>query len=275
MDIVLLSKALILGIVEGLTEFLPVSSTGHLIVVGDLLNFNDETGKTFEIVIQLGSILAVCWAYRARVGMVVRGFGKSEQANRFVLMLMLGFIPTGILGLLFNKVIKTYLFNPITVASALIVGALIILWIEHRDTRPRVHSVDDMRGRQAMAIGFAQSLGMFPGVSRSGATIMSGMLLGLDRKTAAEFSFFLAIPTMFAATFYSMYKSWSTFSWADLPVFTVGFVAAFFSGLFAVRMMVKFVSNHTFVVFAWYRIVFGLLILASWKLGWIDWSHPG
>ncbi len=275
MDIALLGKALILGIVEGLTEVLPVSSTGHLIIVGDMLNFNDDMGKVFDIVIQLGAILAVCWAYRDRVNAVVRGIGKDRQANRFVLILMLGFIPTGILGLLFNKIIKTYLFNPLTVASALIVGALVILWVESRPARPKVYSVDDMRGRQAFNIGLAQSLGMFPGVSRSGATIIGGMLLGLDRKAAAEYSFFLAIPTMFAATLYSVYKSRELFSWDFLPMFAVGFIAAFFAGIFAVKTMVRFVSNHTFKVFAWYRIAFGLLVLASWKFGWVDWSLPG
>ena len=222
--------------------------------------------------IQLGAILAVCWAYRERVGSLLHGLGRTESANRFFIMLMLGFLPAAVLGFLFHKLIKAYLFNPLTVAVALIVGGLLILWIERLHTQVRTQTVDDMRGRQALAIGFAQALAMCPGVSRSGATIMGGILLGLSRQAAAEFSFFLAIPTMFAATAYDLYKNHALLSLSDWPLFAVGFIAAFFSGLVAVRGLVRFVSRHTFNIFAWYRIAFGLLVLTSWKFGWVDWS---
>ena len=272
MDLLLLAKALLMGIVEGLTEFFPVSSTGHLIVVGDLIHFNDRLGKVFEIVIQLGAILAVCWEYRARIGKVVGGLTHDRSAQKFTLNLLVAFLPAAIIGVLFIKNIKYYLFNPVAVAVALIVGGLVILWAERRDNHVRVHAVDNMTLADALKVGLAQVLSLVPGTSRSGSTIIGGMLFGLDRKVATEFSFFLAIPIMFAATFYEVFKHRSDFVAADLPTFAVGFVAAFISAFFAVRGLIRYVASHTFNVFAWYRIAFGLIILATWRLGWVDWS---
>lgn len=274
MDFQLLLIALILGIVEGLTEFLPVSSTGHLIILGDLLGYNDDTSKVFKIVIQLGAILAVCWDYRERLLKVAAGVTTDPGAQRFVGMLFVAFLPAAVLGLMFHSTIKAVLFNPLTVATALIVGGLIILYVEKRAYHPRVHSVDDMSWGDAVKVGFAQALAMIPGTSRSGATIMGGLIFGLSRKTAAEFSFFLAIPTMFAATAYDLYKNWALLRLEDLPVFAVGFIAAFIAAMWAVRSFILFISNHTFIVFAWYRIVFGIVVLATWQLDLVAWSEP-
>ncbi|WP_334108254.1 undecaprenyl-diphosphate phosphatase [Methylobacillus sp.] len=273
MDLLLLLKALILGIVEGATEFLPISSTGHLIIIGDLLGYNDDTSKVFKIVIQLAAILAVCWEYRARLIKVATGLPTQPSARRFVGMLIIGFLPAAVLGLIFHSTIKELLFNPITVATALVVGGLIILYVEKRTYHPRINDVDEMRWGDALKVGFAQALAMIPGTSRSGATIMGGLIFGLSRKTAAEFSFFLAIPTMFAATVYDLYKNWELLRLEDLPVFAVGFIASFVAGMWAVKSFIKFISNHTFVVFAWYRIVFGLIVLATWYFGWVEWSE--
>lgn len=274
MDILLLFKALLLGIVEGLTEFLPVSSTGHLIIVGDLLNFNDERGKVFEIAIQLGAILAVCWEYRSKISAVVTGLLQYDKASqRFAANILIAFTPAVILGLLFHSTIKTYLFNPFTVAGALIVGGFIILWVEHHyKERHHIAEVDQMSWKDALKVGFAQCLAMFPGVSRSGATIMGGLIFGLSRHTATQFSFFLAIPTMLAATSYDVYKNAGLLQLSDLPMFVTGFVAAFATALLVVRGLLHYVAHHTFAVFAWYRIVFGLLVLLSAQLGWIDWG---
>ena len=264
--------ALILGVVEGLTEFLPVSSTGHLIVVGDLLGYTDETSKVFKIVIQLGAILAVCWDYRAKLALTARGLGRDPAANRFVLLLLVGFLPAAVLGFLFHGTIKALLFNPITVATALVVGGVVILLIERRADNARIHSVDAMRWPDALKVGCAQALAMIPGTSRSGATIMGGLFFRLSRKTAAEFSFFLAIPTMFAATAYDLYKNWHLLSLADLPVFAVGFVASFVAAMWAVKGFIRYIAHHSFAVFAWYRIAFGLVVLASWHFGWVEWN---
>ena len=272
MDLILLLKAAILGVIEGLTEFLPISSTGHLIIIGDLIGYNDETSKVFKIVIQLGAILAVCWDYRERLGKIVMGLPSDPVAQRFAGLLFIGFLPAAVLGLMFHSTIKELLFNPITVATALIVGGFIILYVEKRAYHPRINSVDEMRWPDALKVGAAQAVAMIPGTSRSGATIMGGMVFGLSRKTAAEFSFFLAIPTMFAATVYDLYKNWALLHMADLPVFAVGFVTAFIAAMWAVRAFIRFISNHTFVVFAWYRIVFGLLVLGTYYTGWVDWS---
>jgi undecaprenyl-diphosphatase len=274
MDIILLLKAAILGVVEGLTEFLPISSTGHLIILGDLLGYNDETSKVFKIVIQLAAILAICWDYRERLTKVVRGLPNDAPSQRFAIMLVIGFLPAAILGLMFHSTIKTLLFNPITVATALIVGGLIILYVERRAYQPRIHSVDEMRWPDALKVGFAQALAMIPGTSRSGAMIMGGLIFGMSRKTAIEFSFFLAIPTMFAATAYDLYKNWDLLRADDLPVFAVGFVASFLSAMWAVKSFIKFISNHTFEVFAWYRIVFGLIVLLTAYTGVVNWSAP-
>ena len=273
MDLALLLKALILGVVEGLTEFLPVSSTGHLILFGDLLDFTGERAKVFTIAIQLGAILAVCWEYRAKVIEVVRGIGTSPGANRFVVNLMIAFLPAAILGLLFIKTIKFYLFHPIPVATALIAGGLLILWAERREHVIEVEQVDDMDWKHALKVGLAQCLALIPGTSRSGATIIGGLFFGLSRKAAAEFSFFLAIPTMFAATFYDLFKNRELLDWNDLTLIAAGFAAAFFSALLAVRGLLRFVSNHDFTVFAWYRIVFGIVILVTAYTGVIGWSE--
>ena len=207
MDFPLLLVALVLGIIEGLTEFLPVSSTGHLIIFGDLLGYNDDTSKVFKIVIQLAAILAVCWDYRERLIKVASGLTTEPSAQRFVWLLFIGFLPAAVLGLMFHSTIKGLLFNPITVATALVVGGLIILYVEKRAYHPRINDVDELRWTDALKVGFAQALALIPGTSRSGATIMGGVIFGLSRKTAAEFSFFLAIPTMFAATAYDLYKN--------------------------------------------------------------------
>ena len=273
MDLILLLKALILGVVEGLTEFLPVSSTGHLILVGDLLNFNDERGKVFTIAIQLGAILAVCWEYRSRIAEVILGIGSSQSANRFIINLLIAFLPAAILGLLFIKTIKFYLFHPVPVAMALIIGGILILWAERRKHAIDVEQVDDMDWKHALKVGLAQCLALIPGTSRSGATIIGGLFFGLSRKAATEFSFFLAIPIMFAATFYDVYKHSEFLQWDDLGMFTVGFVSAFLSALLAVRGLLRFISQHDFTIFAWYRIIFGIIILATAYTNVIAWSE--
>ncbi|MCP9758921.1 undecaprenyl-diphosphate phosphatase [Aquitalea sp. S1-19] len=275
MEWLILAKALLLGIVEGLTEFLPVSSTGHLIVVGDLIGFNNNTGKVFEVVIQLGAILAVVWEYRARFSHVACGMLAREPASiKFVSNLIVAFLPSAVIGFLAVGAIKYYLFNPVCVALALVVGGFIILWAERRqiDIPPRVHDVDAMDWKDALKVGVAQVFAMVPGTSRSGATIIGGMLFGLDRKVATEFSFFLAVPTMFAATIYDVFKHRDLFTAADIPVFAVGMVSSFISAFIVVRWLIRFVSGHTFNVFAWYRIAFGLIILASWYWGWVAWT---
>lgn len=272
MDLPLLFKALLLGILEGLTEFLPVSSTGHLIIAGSLLDYTDEQSKVFKIVIQLAAILAICWEYRARLGHVAGGLNSDPAARRFVGHILLAFLPAAVLGVMFHSTIKAYLFNPLTVAGALIVGGLVILYMEKRVYRPRIEDVDAMTWQLALKVGFAQTLAMFPGVSRSGATIMGGLAFGLSRKTAAEFSFFLAIPTMLAATVYDVYKSWALLRLDDLPVFAAGFVASFFAAMLAVRVFIHYISSHSFTPFAWYRIFFGLAVLATHYLGLIHWT---
>ncbi len=272
MDWLLLFKALILGIVEGLTEFLPISSTGHLILVGDLLSFNDEKGKVFTIVIQLGAILAVCWEYRVKIRNVVMDVGSRQDANRFVLNLFIAFLPAAILGLLLIKTIKHYLFHPIPVATALVIGGILILWAERRKHVIEVERVEDMDWKHALKIGLAQCLALIPGTSRSGATIIGGLFFGLSRRAATEFSFFLAIPIMFAATFYDVYKSRDILHFDDLGLFMVGFVASFISALLAVRGLLRFVSHHDFTVFAWYRIGFGLIVLITAYSGAVEWS---
>jgi undecaprenyl-diphosphatase len=274
MDHLLLFKALILGVVEGLTEFLPVSSTGHLIIAGDLLSFNDERGKVFEIAIQLAAILAVVWEYRVKIVEVLIGLPRERGAQRFVLNLIVAFLPAAMLGLLLASAIKEYLFNPIMVATAFIVGALLILWAERREHRVRVFSVDDMSWKDALKVGFAQALALIPGTSRSGATIIGGLFVGLERRTATEFSFFLAIPTMFAATLYDVYKHRALLDAHDLPIFAVGGVASFISAFLAVRGLLRYISGHDFTAFAWYRIAFGILVLLTAYTGIVDWSSP-
>ncbi|HEX4522673.1 MAG TPA: undecaprenyl-diphosphate phosphatase [Casimicrobiaceae bacterium] len=268
--------ATILGLVEGLTEFLPVSSTGHLIVAGSLLNFTGERAKLFEIVIQAGAILAVCWEYRARLFAVARGLPRDRGAQRFVLNLLIAFLPAAVLGLAFGGAIKARLFAPVPVAGAFIVGALVILWAERRQqSRPdcvRIQSVDELRWPDALKIGFAQALALIPGTSRSGATIIGGMLFGLSRQAATEFSFFLAIPTLFAATGYDLVRNRHLLSTGDLSMIAVGFGVAFVSAFFTIRALLRYVAHHDFVPFAWYRIAFGLVILGTAYAGLVRWD---
>jgi undecaprenyl-diphosphatase len=272
MDVWLAFQALILGVVEGITEFLPISSTGHQIIVADLIGFGGERAMAFNIIIQLGAILAVVWEYRNKVLGIVLGLPREPGAQRFTLNLLVAFLPAVVLGVLFADLIHTYLFNPITVAAALIVGGVVMLWAERRPHRIHAESVDDIRWRDALKIGFAQCLAMIPGTSRSGATIIGGLLFGLSRKAATEFSFFLAMPTMVGAAVYSGYKYRDLFQPGDLTVFAIGFVTSFIFAMIAVRALLRFIGNHSYAVFAWYRIVFGLLILATWQLHLIDWS---
>lgn len=273
MDFWLLGAAFILGTLEGITEFLPISSTGHLILAGDLLGFNDEKGKVFEIVIQLAAILAVCWEYRRKIGTVIVGLMSQGDARRFALNLAVAFLPAAILGLLFIKVIKAHLFHPVPVALAFIVGGLLILWAERREHTVRVVEVDSMHWGDALKIGLMQCLALIPGTSRSGATIIGGLLFGLSRKAATEFSFFLAIPTMFAATFYDFYKHRDILQVDDLGMFGVGFVTSFVSALLVVRGLIRYISRHDFSAFAWYRIAFGVIVLATAYSGLVNWSQ--
>lgn len=271
-ELPLLLKALILGIIEGLTEFLPISSTGHLIIAGSLLDYTDEQSKVFKIVIQLAAILAVCWLYRERIIHVIARMWHPGAERRFAINIIIAFLPAMVLGVLFYSTIKDYLFNPYTVAGALIVGGLVILYLERRPRQARFESVDDITWKEALKVGFAQAVAMFPGVSRAGATIMGGLIFGLSRKAATEMSFFLAIPTMLAATVYDVYKNTDILSANDLPVFAVGFAAAFVAAMLSVKALLRFISNHSFEVFAWYRIVFGLIVLATGWFGWVDWQ---
>lgn len=276
MDAMLALKALIMGIVEGLTEFLPISSTGHLILTASLLDFTGDKIKVFEVAIQAGAMLAVCWEYRARIVSVICGLPSDRKSQQFALNLLIAFIPAALLGLLFSGMIKDVLFNPVAVATAFIVGGLVILWVERRNkTHPggRIESVDDMTAMDALKVGCAQAFALIPGTSRSGATIIGGMLFGLSRKAATEFSFFLAIPTLFSASIYSIYKDRDLLSAADLPLFGIGTVSAFISAFFCVRWLLRYISSHDFTIFAWYRIAFGLIVLATAWGGWVDWSH--
>ena len=267
MDIIILFKAFILGIVEGATEFLPISSTGHLIIAGDLLNFNDDKGKIFEIVIQLGAILAVCFEFRKRLIGTLTHMTTQKSSQKLILNLFIAFLPAALLGLAFHHQIKQYLFSPITVAIALIVGGFIILFIENTARNPITFDIETVTSTQALKIGLAQSLALIPGVSRAGATILGGTVFGLSRQASTEFSFFLAIPIMFAATGFDLLESWQLLSIDDLAMFIVGFITAFASALLVIKMLLRFVATHDFKVFAWYRIAFGTVVLAYfWHL---------
>lgn len=277
MDLILLLKAVILGIVEGLTEFLPISSTGHLILAESLLGFTGQKAEAFAIIIQAGAILAVVWEYRVKIFGVVAGLGHDPKARRFVLNLFIAFLPAAIVGLIFIKKIQAALFKPVPVALAFIIGAFVILWVEHRIKTgqarpPRIDSIDDMTWLDALKVGFAQMFGIIPGTSRSGATIIGGMLFGLSRKAATEFSFFLAIPTLFAATGYSLWKERDSLVAADVPLLGVGLVVSFISAFFCVRWLLRYISTHTFVVFAWYRIAFGIVVLITAYTGMVAWT---
>lgn len=271
MDPILALKALIMGVVEGLTEFLPISSTGHLIIAGSLLGFNDSKAKVFELVIQTGAMLAVCWEFRARFLGVLRGLAVDATARGFVLNLLAAFMPAAIIGLALGSLIKAHLFHAVPVAIALVAGGLVILWVERREREVRVAEVDRMTWRDALKVGFAQATALIPGVSRSGATIIGGMLFGLSRRAATEFSFFLAVPTLMAAGLYDLYKNRALLSADDIGLFGIGTVSAFLSAFVCIRWLMRYVATHDFRIFAWYRIVFGLLILGSAWTGLIRW----
>jgi undecaprenyl-diphosphatase len=264
MDVHPLLDALILGVVEGLTEFLPVSSTGHLILVSDYLGLNDEKGKVFDIVIQLGAILAVCWEFRARFARAFSGLARDPVQQRFAANLIVAFFPAALVGFAFQKQIKAFLFNPVSVAIALIVGAIVIFIVERwyeRHGAPRVNAVDDMTWKDALKVGIAQCFSLIPGTSRSGATIMGGMLFGLSRQVATEFSFFLAVPIMFAATGYQLLKYRALLGADDFGPFAVGFAVSFVAALAAVKGLIRYVAHHDFRAFAWYRIGLGAVVL--------------
>jgi len=272
MDLLLLLKALVMGVVEGLTEFLPISSTGHLILAGELLDFLDKPKRgVFEISIQLGAILAVCWEYRRKLGQVLIGLPGDPRARRFACNVLIAFLPAAALGLAVGGYIKTYLFSPVPVAVALVVGGLLILWAERRPQVVAVRDVDEMSWKDALKVGVAQCFALIPGTSRSGATIIGGLLFGLSRKAATEFSFFLAIPTLSAASLYDLYKHHGLLDAHDLGLFGMGFVASFFSAFVAVRGLLRFISRHDFAAFAYYRIVFGLLVLITAYTGLVNW----
>lgn len=277
MDLILALKVIVMGLVEGFTEFLPISSTGHLILAGSLLDFTGEKVKVFEIVIQAGAMVAVCWEYRAKIASVLSGLGSDARARRFAANLVIGFLPAAVLGLIFNKKIKAVLFAPVPVALAFIVGGVIILLVERRarlnPVSVRIHSIDDMTPLDALKVGCAQAFALIPGTSRSGASIIGGMMLGLSRKAATEFSFFLAIPTLMGATVYSLYKERALLSLADVPLFGLGTLAAFGSAFLCVRWLLRYISSHDFTVFAWYRIAFGMLVIASAHYGWVNWAE--
>jgi undecaprenyl-diphosphatase len=284
LDPILALKAALLGIVEGLTEFLPISSTGHLILVGSLLDFTGEVAKVFEIAIQTGAMLAVIWEYRLRLSRTVSGLTHDRQAQRFALNVAIAFVPAVVLGLAFGGMVKAYLFHPTAVATSFIVGGFIILWVERRHRRQfgdrdlqgarraRVETVDDMSPMDALKVGLVQCLALIPGTSRSGATIIGGMVFGFSRRCATEFSFYLGIPTLMGAGAYSVWKQRHLLQWSDLPMFAVGTVFAFFSAWLCIRWLIRYVSTHDFTVFAWYRIAFGgLVLLTAWG-GWVDWK---
>ena len=276
MDFVLLAKAAVMGIVEGLTEFLPISSTGHLILAGSLLGMDDAKGKVFDIAIQTGAILAVIIVYWQKIRDTLVALPSQQQAQRFALNVLIAFAPAVVLGLLFGKAIKAHLFTPVVVASAFIVGGLIILWAEKRQARaataPRILEVDAMTPMDALKVGLVQCLAMIPGTSRSGATIIGGMLLGLSRKVATDFSFYLAIPTLIGAGVYSLYKERALLALADLPMFGVGLLFAFVSAWLCIRWLLRYIATHTFAGFAWYRIAFGIVVLATAWSGVVTWA---
>ncbi len=272
----LLAKAAILGVVEGLTEFLPISSTGHLILAGSLLDFADDKAKLFDVAIQTGAMLAVVWYYRVRIARVLAGLASDRVQQRFALNVVIAFLPAAVLGVVFGKAIKAWLFAPVPVAIAFVVGGLVILWVEHQVTigrwRARVDDVDRMRAGDALKVGIAQAFALLPGTSRSGATIIGGMLFGLSRRAATEFSFFLAIPTLIGAGVYDTWKYRALLSAGDVPLFAVGFAVSFVSALACVHWLIRFVASHTFVAFAWYRIVFGIVVLATAWSGLVRWA---
>ena len=276
MDIVLLLKAAVMGVVEGLTEFLPISSTGHLILAGALLGFDDEKAKVFDIAIQTGAIFAVILVYWQKIRDTLIALPSQKQAQAFALNVLIAFIPAVVLGLLFGKAIKANLFTPVVVASTFIIGGFIILWAEARQknaaTGARIQDVDAMTATDALKVGLIQCLAMIPGTSRSGATIIGGMLLGLSRKAATDFSFYLAIPTLIGAGVYSLYKERAILSESDAPMFAVGLVVSFISAWLCIRWLLRYIATHSFVGFAYYRIAFGLVVLATAYTGTVKWA---
>ena len=273
MDVVLLVKAALMGIVEGLTEFLPISSTGHLILAGHLLGLHGERDKVFEIAIQTGAILAVILVYWQKIRSTVAALPSQAEARRFTLNVLIAFIPAVVLGLAVGKLIQERLFTPVVVATAFIVGGFIILWAERRQRAVvRIHEADDMRWSDALKLGLVQCLALIPGTSRSGATIIGGMFLGLSRKAATDFSFYLAIPTLIGAGVYSLYKERAALSAGDLPMFAVGLLFSFVSAWLCVRWLLRYISSHTFTPFAWYRIAFGVIVLVTSWTGWVQWQ---
>ena len=276
MDIALLIKAAIMGVVEGLTEFLPISSTGHLILAGALLGFDDDKAKVFDIAIQTGAIFAVILVYWQKIRDTVLALPTDRQAQRFALNVLIAFVPAVILGLLFGKAIKAHLFTPVVVASTFIIGGFIILWAERRQQRnptlARIHEVEQMTPLDALKVGLAQCLAMVPGTSRSGATIIGGMLLGLSRKAATDFSFYLASPTLIGAGAYSLYKERALLSLADVPLFAVGLVVSFLSAWLCIRWLLRYIATHSFAGFAYYRIAFGVVVLATAWTGSVTWA---
>lgn len=275
MDWIYMLQAVVLGIVEGLTEFLPVSSTGHLIVAADLVNFTGRGADTFVIAIQAGAILAVCWYYRSRIAAVLRGLFSDKRQQNLAVNTVVAFLPAAVVGVMVSSLLKKYLFNPVTVASALVIGGIIILWVERRHARlgikPRVLEMDDMSAADALKVGIAQCFSMIPGTSRSGATIIGGMIFGLSRRAATEFSFFLAIPTIFGATAWDLWKSRDVLTADGLPELAVGTAVSFFSALAVVHWLIRYVSGHDFRGFGWYRIFFGGVILLTWATGIVAW----
>ena len=272
MDVVLLVKAAIMGVVEGLTEFLPISSTGHLILAGSLLGFDDAKAKVFDIAIQTGAILAVIIVYWQKIQTTVVALPTQRQAQRFALNVLIAFLPAVLLGLLLGKAIKEHLFTPAVVATTFILGGFVNLWAERRQqSAVRIEDVDQMSPFDALKVGLVQCLAMIPGTSRSGATIIGGMLLGLSRKAATDFSFYLAIPTLIGAGAYSLYKDRGLLTWQDLPMFSVGLVFSFVSAWACVRWLLRYISSHSFTPFAWYRIAFGIVVLLTWSMGWVEW----
>ena len=276
MDTVLLIKAAIMGIVEGLTEFLPISSTGHLILAGSLLGFDDDKAKVFDIAIQTGAIFAVILVYWQKIRDTVAALPTDKQAQQFALNVFVAFLPAVVLGLLFGKAIKAHLFTPVVVASTFIIGGFIILWAEKRQQNnpavARIHAVEEMTVLDALKVGLVQCFAMIPGTSRSGSTIIGGMLMGLSRKAATDFSFYLAIPTLIGAGVYSLYKERALLALSDLPLFGVGLLLSFISAWLCIRWLLRYIATHSFVVFAWYRIAFGIVVLATAWSGLVVWA---
>ncbi len=274
MDILLVIQTIIMGIVEGLTEFLPISSTGHLILTGDLLNFlTKEKRDVFEVFIQMGAMLAVVWEYRHKIGTTLQNAIHPGSERNLMINVVIAFIPAALTGFFLHHAINEYLFTPVVVATAFIIGGFIILWAEKRQHLVTIETADDLTYLDALKVGLFQCFALIPGTSRSGATIIGGLLLGLSRKAATEFSFFLAIPTLSAASLYTLFKARHDLVMDDMGIFAIGFIASMISAFIAVRGLLRFISNHTFVVFAWYRIAFGIVVLFTAYFGLVDWSH--